>query len=75
MPTQGNLMQQTPDVCKYCGKPKVFTSCEDCGVLLCEECAVFEILAKGCGTVVPVYFCSVCAVDPMINPNAAFRQE
>lgn len=68
-------MDEPDDVCKMCGKEKVFTSCDDCGVLLCEKCALFELLAKGCGTVVPVYFCLKCATDPLINPNAAFRQE
>jgi hypothetical protein len=68
-------MERSEDSCISCGKIKIFTSCEDCGLQLCQECAVFELLAKGCGTVVPVYFCPKCAIDPLINPNAAFRQD
>jgi hypothetical protein len=68
-------MEHSVDLCKSCGNAKIFTCCDDCNISLCEECAVFELLAKGCGTVVPVYFCPKCAVDPLINPNAAFRRE
>jgi len=41
---------------------------------LCDRCACFELLAEGCGTVVPVYFCSTCVINPLANPNAIFWQ-
>ena len=50
-------------------------TCIDCKAVLCEKCAHFELLAEGCGTVVPAYFCPTCAVDMLINPNAIFRQD
>jgi hypothetical protein len=45
-----------------------------CRKPLCEACAHFELLASGCGTVVPAYFCATCVVDPFCNPNAIFWQ-
>jgi hypothetical protein len=45
-----------------------------CRKPLCEACARFELLAEGCGTVVPAYFCATCVVDPFCNPNAIFWQ-
>ena len=41
---------------------------------LCDRCARFELLAEGCGTVVPAYFCPTCVSNPLANPNAIFWQ-
>ncbi|PKN35497.1 MAG: hypothetical protein CVU61_03010 [Deltaproteobacteria bacterium HGW-Deltaproteobacteria-19] len=68
-------MNGTGAACSVCGQAKFFVSCIDCRVPLCEGCARFELLAEGCGTVVPAYFCPDCAVNPLVNPNAAFRDD
>jgi len=68
-------MSGTDTACTVCGQKKVFVSCIDCRTPLCEECACFELLAAGCGTVVPAYFCPECAINPLSNPNAAFRND
>lgn len=68
-------MNGTGAACSVCGQATFFVSCIDCRVPLCERCACFELLAEGCGTVVPAYFCPKCAVDPLVNPNAAFRDD
>ncbi|MCX7816163.1 MAG: hypothetical protein N2317_01455 [Syntrophales bacterium] len=60
------------EVCSVCGSVNIFARCADCRKPLCERCARFELLAEGCGTVVPVYFCPTCVVDPLVNPNAIF---
>jgi hypothetical protein len=62
------------DLCGICEKEKVFAKCLGCERLLCEQCALFELIGSGCGCVWPVYYCSTCAHDPMINPNAIFRE-
>ncbi|MGV8078620.1 MAG: hypothetical protein AB2L22_00975 [Syntrophales bacterium] len=67
-------MTGTDAACSVCGQAMFFVSCIDCRVPLCEGCACFELLAEGCGTVVPAYFCPDCAVDPLVNPNAVFRK-
>ncbi|MDD5167404.1 MAG: hypothetical protein PHN75_01185 [Syntrophales bacterium] len=61
-------------VCTACQTEKVFTTCNGCQTTLCERCARFELVAGGCGTVVPAYFCPSCVKDPMANPNAIFWQ-
>lgn len=68
---QGSVMD---DLCADCGKQKIWTTCKWCGKSLCEACAQFELLGEGCGTVVPAYFCTTCAIDPFCNPNAMFRE-
>lgn len=68
-------MEEAKALCSICRKEVVLVACIDCRRPLCERCACFELLAEGCGTVVPAYFCPACAVDPMSNPNACFRQE
>lgn len=61
------------DSCADCRRGKFWTPCKWCGKPLCEPCAHFELLAEGCGTVVPAYFCAICVQDPFCNPNAMFR--
>jgi hypothetical protein len=61
-------------LCAICIKTKVFVKCLGCSVSLCESCACFELIGSGCGCVWPAYYCFACAHDPMINPNAAFRE-
>lgn len=61
-------------VCGVCGRDPVFTDCADCRMQLCDHCARFELLAEGCGTVVPAYFCPSCVSNPLANPNAIFWQ-
>ncbi|MCX7635751.1 MAG: hypothetical protein N2Z74_08415 [Syntrophales bacterium] len=61
--------------CEACGREGGFTPCADCRRELCSSCARFELVGSGCGTVIPVYFCPTCVMDPLINPNAVFRQE
>jgi len=63
------------ETCAVCQEEKFFVACIDCKAPLCEKCACFELLAQGCGTVVPAYFCPACAVDELVNPNAAFRKD
>jgi hypothetical protein len=60
--------------CGVCGRDTVFTTCADCRMQLCDRCARFELLAEGCGTVVPAYFCPSCVSNPLANPNAIFWQ-
>jgi hypothetical protein len=60
-------------LCTDCRNKKSWTPCKWCGKPLCESCAHFELLAEGCGTVVPAYFCAICVADPFCNPNAMFR--
>jgi len=62
------------DRCEACGKRAAWTPCMGCRKALCEGCAHFELLAEGCGTVVPAYFCETCIADPLCNPNAIFWQ-
>jgi hypothetical protein len=57
-----------------CEKAGFFVACLGCGMPLCEPCARFELIGSGCGCVWPVYYCTACARDPMINPNAALRE-
>lgn len=61
-------------ICGKCGHSKVFAVCLGCGAPLCEGCSRFELIGSGCGCVWPVYYCSACAHDPCINPNAMFRE-
>lgn len=61
-------------LCGVCGRDRTFTICADCRVAICESCSRFELLAEGCGTVVPVYFCPSCVNNPLANPNAVFWQ-
>lgn len=61
------------EVCRTCGNTKIFSKCLGCDASLCEACSVFELIGSGCGCVWPAYYCSVCALDPYINPNALFR--
>jgi len=61
-------------LCGICVKAKVFAKCLGCSVSLCERCACFELIGSGCGCVWPAYYCFACAHDPLINPNAAFRE-
>jgi hypothetical protein len=68
-------MAQPRETCVICRQGKFFVTCVDCKAVLCEKCAHFELLAEGCGTVVPAYFCPTCAVDVLVNPNAIFRQD
>ncbi|MBA4396735.1 MAG: hypothetical protein C0394_05045 [Syntrophus sp. (in: bacteria)] len=62
------------ELCADCRKHKFWTPCKWCGKPLCDACAQFELLAEGCGTVVPAYFCATCVIDPFCNPNAMFRE-
>jgi hypothetical protein len=62
------------ELCGACRQQEVFALCADCRKPLCETCARFELLAGGCGTVVPAYFCPACVNDPLANPNAVFWQ-
>ena len=64
----------TAEVCSRCGRSPVFAACAGCGGLLCGDCARFELIGSGCGTVWPVYYCAKCAADPLINPNAPVRE-
>ena len=68
---EGGVMDE---LCADCRKQKFWTPCTWCKKPLCEACARFELLAEGCGTVVPAYFCATCVVDPCCNPNAIFWQ-
>ena len=61
------------EVCGHCGKRLSFIRCTGCEIQLCQECACFELIGSGCGCVWPAYYCPKCAWDPMVNPNAAFR--
>ncbi len=61
-------------LCGVCGRDQTFTICADCRITICESCSRFELLAEGCGTVVPVYFCPSCVSNPLANPNAIFWQ-
>ena len=64
---------QNKNICGMCQKVKEYTVCLGCEIPICEQCARFEIIGSGCGCVWPVYYCSACAQNPMINPNAVFR--
>ncbi len=60
------------EVCGHCGKRPSFTKCTGCEIPLCQECACFELIGTGCGTVIPAYYCLLCVKDAKINPNAVF---
>jgi len=60
------------EVCGHCGKRPSFIKCTGCEIPLCQECACFELIGSGCGTVIPAYYCLHCVKDPRINPNAVF---
>jgi len=64
---------ENKDICRICKNAKVFAKCPGCEILICEPCSRFELIGSGCGCVWPVYYCITCARDPMINPNAVFR--
>ncbi|MEN6320370.1 MAG: hypothetical protein ABFD82_16660 [Syntrophaceae bacterium] len=64
---------ENKDICSMCINAKVFVKCPGCGMPVCEKCSRFELIGSGCGCVWPVYYCSQCAQNPMINPNAVFR--
>lgn len=56
-----------------CCSAESFTPCAGCLDWVCERCAQFELIGSGCGCVWPAYFCPKCVCDPLINPNAVFR--
>jgi hypothetical protein len=60
------------EVCGNCGKRLSFIICTGCEIPLCQECACFELIGSGCGTVIPAYYCLLCVKDARINPNAVF---
>jgi hypothetical protein len=60
------------EVCGHCGKRSSFIKCTGCEIPLCQECACFELIGSGCGTVIPAYYCLLCVKDARINPNAVF---
>lgn len=60
------------EVCEHCGKRVSFIRCTGCDIQLCQECACFELVSSGTGTVIPVYYCLQCVKDDRINPNAVF---
>ncbi len=62
------------DTCQICGKGSRFAVCLGCEKALCESCSRFELIGSGCGSVWPAYYCPFCALDPLINPNASFRE-
>jgi len=64
---------ENKDSCGICKNTKAFAQCPGCEILICEHCSRFELIGSGCGCVCPVYYCSSCAYNPMINPNAIFR--
>ena len=59
--------------CGTCGRKKTMVKCIGCDAPVCETCAQFELVGSGCGCVWPAYYCPKCAWDPLVNPNAAFR--
>jgi len=59
--------------CGICDKGKAFAVCPGCGTIVCEHCSCLELIGSGCGCVWPVYYCLMCMQDPMINPNAIFK--
>lgn len=60
--------------CELCLENEAYTICLGCGKSACERCIRFELIGSGCGCVWPAYYCLRCVMDPMINPNAAFRE-
>lgn len=69
MESRANTERET---CGHCGKRLSFIKCTGCELALCQECACFELIGSGCGTVIPAYYCLVCVKDARINPNAVF---
>lgn len=67
-------MAEGGDICGICKKARAVARCPGCGVPLCNDCACFDLFDSGCGTVIPVYYCSSCVRDPTANPNAIFWQ-
>ncbi|MCU0531986.1 MAG: hypothetical protein MUF17_01375 [Syntrophales bacterium] len=66
-------MEPQEKACVTCREKTVFALCLGCGAGVCDSCAQFELIGSGCGCVWPAYYCSKCAGDPLVNPNAAFR--
>ena len=69
MESRANAERET---CGHCGKRLSFIRCTGCEIPLCQECACFELIGSGCGTVIPAYYCLLCVKDARINPNAVF---
>lgn len=67
-------MAEVAEICAICGVNRKFTVCLGCEIAVCETCSRFELIGSGCGTVWPVYYCPKCSQDPLINPNAIFRE-
>ena len=61
------------ELCGICDKEKAFALCPGCGISLCEHCSCLELIGSGCGSVWPVYYCMTCVQNPMLNPNAIFK--
>lgn len=61
-------------VCELCRENEFYTNCLGCGAKVCEKCIRFELIGSGCGCVWPAYYCIRCVHDPMVNPNAIFRE-
>lgn len=66
-------MEKKEKMCETCRRKVVFAPCLGCGAGVCETCVQFELIGSGCGCVWPAYYCTNCAWDPYVNPNAAFR--
>ncbi len=66
-------MEAQQKACETCRANAVFVLCLGCGAGVCDTCAQFELVGSGCGCVWPAYYCAKCAWDPLVNPNAAFR--
>ncbi|HOD36174.1 MAG TPA: hypothetical protein PLR20_09240 [Syntrophales bacterium] len=68
-------MADDKKLCGTCGKRTEFVKCVGCETPLCEQCAVFDLIGSGCGTVIPAYYCLSCVKDVHINPNAIFYSD
>ncbi len=62
------------ETCGICKERKNFTHCIGCGISLCESCSCFELIGSGCGCVWPAYYCPPCSRNPLVNPNAFFKE-
>ena len=68
-------MSEIKEICEVCNKNEAQIKCSSCRMALCYNCAHFELVGSGCGTVYPLYYCSRCAHDEKINPNAGFKDQ
>jgi len=61
--------------CTVCGKGNAVVYCNGCGIPLCEDCRIFDMMPHGCSSVDVMFYCNPCHDDIDINPYGGIRPE